>query len=292
MNSRPSVIQKVIEYTEPRPTTHANFEKPDTIQATTSAAIEGLYMLGPTGAFTNAAAAYTGLLVQDKTNKLTGALAGAATGAGLAAAAGHFLGPGATIPLAVMGGICGAYSTLRGNNIARFRDAGAFGITFAAPFQGGAKAGVALSALVAAEFENEAVRGLVGAALGGAAGAAFGYTGQSFLNVGYSALAGAACGAFASTGGHRIGQSMRNMTEDLSHKMSKKKDPNEPDKPKSLMGRTLGVLPMAAFRQGAQSLIMGSFSPMNFAMGWGIDVTMSGYEIYRQMQEEKKQKPD
>ena len=242
-------------------------------------------MLGLSGALTNPAATYVGLKVQDKfDSKLAGALTAAATGTALAAAAGHLFGGGASIPVAIMGGVCGVYSTLRGNKEAIFRDAGAWGLTVAVPFEGGAKAGVALSGVLAAEFDNELARGAAGLALGGAAGALFGMTGHSKLSVIGSALAGGAVAAFAATGGHRLGNVMRNMTEDLSEKMTNSGEKAE-DEPKTFLEKTAGALPMALVRQGGMSLIMGKLSLADWkgslitvGTGFAIDATLTAYD--------------
>lgn len=278
LSESPGTLKKILDYTEVRPTTDCNFAEPQLLQACSSAAVEGFYMLGVSGAVTNAAAAAVGLSTQKKLGKTSGALAGAATGAALAATAGHFLGATSVGAAAAMGALAGAYSTLRGNQLSKFRDAGAFGLTFAAPFQGGAKAGVALSSLVATEIDHEGLRALTAAGLGGAAGLAFGMTGHSALNPAMSALLGGATSALAAVAGPRIGQTMRNATEDMSHKMAGKK--KQDDKPKGFVGRAVGVLPMAAFRQGAMAAIMGKANLASWVTGFGIDATLSAYEIY------------
>lgn len=278
---RPGLVRRALDYTQVRPTTDSNFEKPQLLQACSSAAVEGFYMLGPSGALTNSAATAVGLTTQMKFGKAAGALAGAATGAALAATAGHFLGAGAVAPLAAMGGLAGAYSTLRGNEVSRFRDAGAFGLSFAAPFQGGAKAGVALTGLLATEIENEGLRALAAAGMGSAAGLAFGLTGHSALGPVMSAVAAGASSAMAAVAGPRLGQAMRNATEDMSQKMaSKAKEPGDEEKPKSFVGRAVGVLPMAAIRQGAMAAIMGKANLVSWVTGFGIDASLSAYEIY------------
>lgn len=277
--TRPNIVRRALDYTKVRPTTDCNFKEPQLLQACSSAAVEGFYMLGTSGAVTNAAATAVGLTTQKKFGKAAGALAGAATGAALAATAGHFLGAASIAPLAAMGGLAGAYSTLRGNQVSRFRDAGAFGLSFAAPFQGGAKAGVALTGLVATEIENEGLRALAAAGMGSAAGLAFGLTGHSALGPVMSAVAAGTSSALASVAGPRLGQAMRNMTEDMGEKMTKK-DPAKADEPKSFVQKAVGVLPMAAVRQGAMAAIMGKANLVSWVTGFGIDASLSAYEIY------------
>jgi hypothetical protein len=285
--TRTSFVRKALDYTKVRPTTDCNYKEPQLLQACSSAAVEGFYMLGASGAVTNSAATAVGLTAQKKFGKTVGALSGAATGAALAATAGHFLGAPALVPVALMGGLAGAYSTLRGNEQSRFRDAGAFGLSFAAPFQGGAKAGVALTGLVATEIENEGLRALAAAGMGSAAGLAFGLSGHSGLGVLASALTAGATSALAAVAGPRLGQAMRNGTEDMSRKMAKKKEEQaDDDTPQSFVGRAVGVLPMAAFRQGAQAAIMGKADLASWLTGFGIDATLSAYEIYLTKQKE------
>lgn len=291
----PSLVRRALDYTEVRPSTDCNFEEPQILQAASSAAVEGFYMLGPSGAVTNSAAAAVGLTAQKQFGKPVGVLAGAATGAALAAAAGQLFGGSAAVPLAVMGGLCGAYSTMRGNQESKFRDAGAFGLSFAVPFSGGAKAGVAIGSLLAAEFDHEGTRALAGAALGSAAGLACALTGHSALGPGLSALAGGVAATLGSVAGPRLGQAMRNLTEDMGEKMTKKKEesgeaPSEETAEKSLFQRTAGVVPMALARQGAMSLIMGKANFMSWVTGAGIDAGLSAYEIFLTKRKEDAEK--
>lgn len=277
-----STYVKAMDYTKVRPTTNCSFEKPQLTQACTSAAIEGFYMLGPVGAVTNSISTAVGLKTQMKHGKVIGALTGAATGAALFTAASHLMGAsGGVLPTAAMGALGGAFSTLRGNNVSRFRDAGALGLGLAAPFQGGAKAGVALSGLIATEIEDEGLRALAAAGLGSAAGLMAGMAGYSTLNPMMSAIAAGTSSAFASVAGPKIGQSLRNLAEDLSHKMTaKKSEEDEPAKEKSFVSRAVGVVPIAMVRQGAMAAIMGKANLVSWATGLTIDSSLAAYEIY------------
>ncbi|MBT9581845.1 hypothetical protein IV102_00755 [bacterium] len=289
ITSLPPVARKVLDYTLPRPTTASNYAEPQVFQAVSSATIEGFYMLGLSGAVTNAAATVVGLTTQQRFGKLPGALAGAATGAGLAAAAGALMGTGSPGVAAVFGGLCGAYSTLRGNQESRFRDAGAFGLTFGSPLlQGGAKAGIGLASVLAAEFEGEGTRALVAGGLGVAAGVAFSLTGYSGLSPVMAALACGGISIFGSVAGPRLAMVMRNASEDMGKKMV---HPNQPAAERSLLSRTAGVLPMAAFRQGVMAFTMGRFDPTSVAIGFGLDASMSAYEVYLNSREDKKPPP-
>lgn len=282
------VTRKALDYTRPRPTTASNYPEPQLFQATSSATIEGFYMLGPSGALTNAAATLVGLSAQKKFGKLTGALAGTATGASLAALAGHLLGANSVATAAIFGGMCGAYSTLRGNEESRFRDAGAFGLTFGSPLlNGGAKAGLGLAAVVATEVEHEGGRALLAGALGAAAGVAFSLTGCTGLSPAVAAAACAGVSIFGAVGGPRLGMLMRNATEDIGQKMAGSAEP-KPAQEKSLLSRTAGVLPMAAFRQSVMAFTMGKFDPTSIAIGFGLDASMSAYEVYLNKQNEQK----
>lgn len=278
--------KKALEYSSPRPTTASNYEEPQIYQAASSAAIEGFYMLGVSGAFTNAAAAVVGLSTQKKVGKLAGALAGAATGAGLAALAGTFLGANSATSSAIFGGLCGAFSTLRGNQESKFRDAGAYGLAFGSPLlSGGAKAGIGLASVLGAEFDNEGVRALVAGGLGAAAGVAFSLSGHCALSPVMAALACGGVSAATSVGGPRLAMVMRNAGEDMGGKIVK---PKEEAAPKSLLSRTAGVLPMAALRQGVMAFTMGRFDVGSLAIGFGLDASMSAYEVFLNAKNDKK----
>lgn len=259
----------------PRPTTASNYPEPQLFQAASNGTIEGFYMLGLSGAVTNAAATVVGLKAQTLTDsKLVGTLAGAATGAGLAAAANTLLGTGAPGAAAVLGGLVGAYSVLRNNQEARFRDAGAFGLSFGGPIvQGGAKAALGLASAVAAEVDHEGLRTLAGAGLGAAAGVALSLTGATALS---PLVAGAACagvGIFGSVLGPRAGMAMRNVTEDLGGKMVQTEE-------KTLLSRTAGIIPMSAVKQGVMAFLMGRFDAGSLAIGFTLDASMSAYEVF------------
>jgi hypothetical protein len=60
----------------------------------------------------------------------------------------------------------------------------------------------------------------------------------------------------------------------------KKGDQKTSDEPKGFMGRAVGVLPMAAVRQGAMAAIMGKANLVSWATGFGIDASLSAYEIF------------
>lgn len=277
-------IQRVLKYTEIRPSTAADFDKPDRVQAASSATIEGFYMLGLGGAVANAAATLVGLEAQDRFGKTAGALAGAAAGAALGALSGHLLGASSLALTSTLGGVCGAYSTLRGNEKARFRDAGAFGLTFGSPvLQGGAKAALGLASVLGAECEKESHRGLLGGALGAAAGVAFSLAGQSALSPLVAGLAGAGVGAFGAVAGPRIANAMRNASEDIGKKMVKPKEsqnPEEAAQSKSPVQRIVGGLPLAVMRQGVMAFAMGRLDPTSVAIGFGLDTATSAYEVY------------
>lgn len=329
-------VQKALAYTRPRPTTACNFEEPQLFQAGSSAAIEGFYMLGLSGALTNSAATVAGLAAHKKLGKLPGVLVGVATGAVLAGAAAAIASPAGLATLgslarslgipfassasaataataataasaaaataataalttaatttfataAAFGGLVAAYSTLRGNPTSKFRDAGAFGLSFGSPLlHGPAKAGLGIASALAAEFDNEAVRGLVAGGLGAAAGVAFSLTGHAPFPPAVAALACAGVSAFGAVGGPRIGMVMRNLTEDVGQKMVKN---DQPVKEKSLLSRTAGVVPMAAVRQTVMAALMGRFDPTSVATGFALDAGMSAYEIYLTTKNEKK----
>lgn len=267
-----TAVSKAWSYTIPRPTTASNFPEPQIFQAASNGTIEGFYMLGLAGAFTNTAATVVGLKTQNKFGKIAGALAGAATGAALGAAAQSVLG-GAVGPAALFGGLCGAYSTLRGNQEARFRDAGAFGLTFGAPFvSGGAKAGLGLASVVAAEVDNEGLRALAGAGLGAATGVAFSLAGVTSMSPLVAGLACGGVGVFGALAGPRLGMVMRNVTEDMGKGMVKEE--------KGLLSRTIGVVPMSAAKQGVMAALFGKFDLGSIAIGFALDASLSAYEIY------------
>ena len=108
-----ATLKKALDYSKPRPTTASNYEKPQLLQAASSASIAGFYMMGPAGAVTQTAATIVGLKIQEKCdNKWLGAAAGAATGAALAALAGHVTGTPGLALQATLGGVGGAFCTL------------------------------------------------------------------------------------------------------------------------------------------------------------------------------------
>lgn len=275
-----------MRHTLPRPTTASNFDGPQIFLGASTATTEGFYLLGPAGAVTNTLATAAGLATEKKFGRLPAALVGAATGAGLAAAAGALFGTHGAVVGATMGGVVGAYSTLRGNHASRYRDAGSFGLIAGSAFVSGpAKAGLGLAAVVAHRFENEKVRGLAAGAMGAAAGVAFATTGFSPLT---PLVAGLACGgaaAFGATVGPRLAMLSRNLTEDLGGKMTK---PGASDAPKSMLSRTVGILPMAAIRQGGMAFCLGQFNAPAVAVGFALDFGLSVYEVYLNKKQEER----
>jgi len=286
------LARKALAYSEPRPTTASNYEKPQLLQAASSAAIAGFYMMGPSGAVTSTVAAVVGLKTQERYGKTAGALAGAATGAGLSALAGHLLGAQSVVATAVLGGIGGAFCTLRCNQVSRFRDAGAYGLAFGSPLaSGGAKAALGLSSVLAAEVENEGKRALVALGLGTATGVALSLTGMNSLSPLVSAAACAGLSVFTSVAGPRLAMAMRNAGEDIGQKMTPKNQQNPRPQEKSLTGRMLGTLPIAALNQTASAFIMGRFDPVSIGVGFSIDAATSAYEVYLNAQEAKEKDP-
>lgn len=280
-------LKKALDYTKPRPTTASNYEKPQIIQAASSACLAGFYMMGPAGAVTQTAAALVGLKTQEKYGKWVGALSGAATGAALAALSGHLLGTPGLAVQATLGGIGGAFCTLRTNQVSRFRDAGAYGLTFGSPLAaGGAKAALGLSSVLAAEVEHEGKRALVAAGMGAATGVALSMAGMNHFSPLVSAAACAGLSVFASVCGPRVAMVMRNASEDLGQKMSKSQAES---KEKSLTARMLGTLPMAAVAQSVAAFTMGKFNPVSIGVGFAIDASTSAYEVYLNHKQEKAQ---
>lgn len=287
------VVRKALDYSEPRPTTASNYDRPQILQAASSASIAGFYMMGPSGAVTTTAATIAGLKTQEKFGKTAGALVGAATGAGLAAVAGHLLGSQTLLIQATLGGIGGAFCTLRTNQISRFRDAGGYGLTFGSPLAtGGAKAALGLSSVLAAEVQHEGKRALTAAAVGAATGVALSLTGMNHLSPLVSAAACGGLSVFASVCGPRIAMTMRNAGEDIGQKMTKGKQQPEKKEEKSLLSRTVGTLPMAALRQSVTAFTMGKFDPISIGVGFAIDASTSVYEVYLNHKHEQEQKPN
>jgi len=276
-----ATFQKALDYSKPRPTTASNYEKPQLLQAASSASIAGFYMMGPAGAVTQTAATIVGLKTQEKYGKWVGAAAGAATGATLAALSGHILGVPSIALQATLGGVGGAFCTLRTNQVSRLRDAGGYGLTFGSPLaEGGAKAALGLSSVLAAEVQHEGKRALVAAGMGAATGVALSMTGMNHLTPLVSAAACAGLSVFASVCGPRIAMTMRNAGEDLGQKMSKGKPEADGAKPKTLSSRILGTLPMAGLRQSVTAFTMGKFDPISIGVGFAIDASTSAYEVY------------
>lgn len=287
-----ATCRKALDYSKPRPTTHSNYEKPQLLQAASSASIAGFYMMGPAGAVTQTAATIVGLKTQEKFGKWAGAAAGAATGAALAAAAGSLMGvPGVAVQ-ATLGGIGGAFCTLRTNQVSRFRDAGGYGLTFGSPLaEGGAKATLGLSSVLAAEIQHEGKRALAAAGLGAATGVALSLAGLNHLSPLVSAAACGGLSVFASVAGPRIAMVMRNASEDMGQKMAKPEPAGEGEaKQKSLTGRMLGTLPMAGLRQGVTAFTMGKFDPISIGVGFAIDASTSAYEVYLNHKQEQADK--
>lgn len=285
-----ATVKKALDYSKPRPSTHSNYEKPQLLQAASSASIAGFYMMGPAGAVTQTAATIVGLKTQEKFgSKWAGAAAGAATGAALAAAAGSLMGvPGVAVQ-ATLGGIGGAFCTLRTNQVSRFRDAGGYGLTFGSPLAtGGAKAALGLSSVLAAEVQHEGKRALAAAGMGAATGVALSLAGMNHLTPLVSAAACAGLSVFASVAGPRIAMVMRNAAEDMGKKMAKPEPAGEGEgKEKSLTGRMLGTLPMAGLRQGVTAFTMGKFDPISIGVGFAIDASTSAYEVYLNHKQEQ-----
>lgn len=283
-----ATLRKAVEYSDPRPTTASNYEKPQLLQAASSASIAGFYMMGPAGALTQTAATIVGLKTQEKYGKWVGAATGAATGAALAALSGHLMGvPGLALQ-ATLGGVGGAFCTLRTNEVSRFRDAGGYGLTFGSPLAtGGAKAALGLSSVLAAEVQHEGKRALVAAGMGAATGVALSMAGMNHLTPLVSAAACAGLSVFASVCGPRLAMVMRNAGEDIGQKMSKGKA--EEGKEKSLSGRILGTLPMAGLRQSVTAFTMGKFDPISIGVGFAIDASTSAYEVYLNHKHEQAQ---
>lgn len=287
-----ATLRKAVDYSNPRPTTASNYEKPQLLQAASSASIAGFYMMGPAGAITQTAATIVGLKTQEKYGKWVGAASGAATGAALAALSGHLMGlPGLGVQ-AALGGIGGAFCTLRTNQVSRFRDAGGYGLTFGSPLaDGGAKAALGLSSVLAAEVQHEGKRALVAAGMGAATGVALSMAGMNHLTPLVSAAACAGLSVFASVCGPRLAMVMRNAGEDIGQKMSKNKPEADgaPAKEKSLSGRILGTLPMAGLRQSVTAFTMGKFDPISIGVGFAIDASTSAYEVYLNHKHEQEQ---
>ena len=287
-----ATFRKAVDYSNPRPTTHSNYEKPQLLQAASSASIAGFYMMGPAGAITQTAATIVGLKTQEKCggSKWVGAAAGAATGAALAALSGHLMGLPGVGAQAALGGIGGAFCTLRTNQVSRFRDAGGYGLTFGSPLAtGGAKAALGLSSVLAAEVQHEGKRALVAAGMGAATGVALSMTGMNHLTPLVSAAACAGLSVFASVCGPRIAMVMRNAGEDIGQKMAKNKPEADgtPAREKSLSGRILGTLPMAGLRQSVTAFTMGKFDPISIGVGFAIDASTAAYEVYLNHKQEQ-----
>ncbi|MBS2039975.1 hypothetical protein JST97_33625 [bacterium] len=286
-----ATFKKALDYTNPRPTTASNYEKPQLLQAASSASIAGFYMMGPAGAVTQTAATIVGLKAQEKCgNKWVGAAAGAATGATLAALAGHVMGTPGIALQAALGGVGGAFCTLRTNQVSRFRDAGGYGLTFGSPLaQGGAKAALGLSSVLAAEVQHEGKRAVVAAGLGAATGVALSMTGMNHLSPLVSAAACAGLSVFASVCGPRAAMTMRNAGEDIGQKMAKGKPQTDRPHEKSLTSRIIGTLPMAGLRQSVTAFTMGKFDPISIGVGFAIDASTSAYEVYLNHKHEQEQ---
>jgi len=285
-----ATAKKALDYSKPRPTTHSNYDKPQLLQAASSASIAGFYMMGPAGAITQTAATIVGLKTQEKcgNNKWIGAAAGAATGAALAALAGHVMGTPGLALQATLGGVGGAFCTLRTNQISRFRDAGGYGLTFGSPLaEGGAKAALGLSSVLAAEVEHEGKRALVALGLGAATGVALSMSGMNHLSPLISAAACAGLTVFASVCGPRVAMTMRNAGEDIGQKMAKGKPQADNPQGKSLSSRIIGTLPMAGLRQSVTAFTMGKFDPISIGVGFAIDASTSAYEVYLNHQREQ-----
>lgn len=281
-------LRKALDYSRPRPTTASNYDQPQLLQAASSASIAGFYMMGPAGAVTQTAATIVGLKTQEKYGKWVGALSGAATGAALAALSGHFMGTPSIAIQATLGGIGGAFCTLRTNEVSKFRDAGGYGLTFGSPLaEGGAKAALGLSSVLAAEVEHEGKRALVAAGMGAATGVALSMAGMNHLSPLVSAAACAGLSVFASVCGPRVAMVMRNASEDLGRKMSKGKPEAAGAEPKQLSSRILGTLPMAGLRQGVTAFTMGKFDPVSIGVGFAIDASTSAYEVYLNHKQEQ-----
>lgn len=290
-------FKKALDYSKPRPTTASNYERPQLLQAASSASIAGFYMMGPAGAVTQTAATIVGLKTQEKCgSKWVGAAAGAATGAALAALAGHVMGTPGLAVQATLGGVGGAFCTLRTNQVSRFRDAGGYGLTFGSPLaQGGAKAALGLSSVLAAEVQHEGKRAVVAAGLGAATGVALSMTGMNHLSPLVSAAACAGLSVFASVCGPRAAMTMRNAGEDIGQKMAKGKPKTDNPHEKSLSSRILGTIPMAGLRQSVTAFTMGKFDPISIGVGFAIDASTSAYEVYlnhkHEQEQAAKQKP-
>lgn len=271
-------------YTKPRPTTAGNFEKSDYLQAVGTGAIEGFYMLGPVGALSAGGAALTGVVMRRHNfGKVTSAMTSAATGAALAAAAGHFLGTG-SIGLAVMGGVCGAYACLRGDKESRLRDAGFAGLTYCAPFlPGPGKAAVGIAAAVAAHCESDWARAAVGGSLGGAIGVGLALSGLTGATPLVAGLAGATAGALGPIIGPRLTQVMRNVYEDVGQRLNHNKsdEPTPADDHRSRVYRSLGAVPVAFAKEMVLATILADGNWAHGLIGGVVDASMGFYTMYR-----------
>lgn len=215
-------IQWADEYTSPRANTAGNFKQASYVQALLQGAAEGAYLEGWSGALIGGGSALMGTLVDRKTSNpwlalATGAGAGTAFGAAISALTGGPVAVGM-----VVGGLTGAFQTIRSTALSRVRDAGGNATMISALFVPGiAKVAGGIGASVGARMDSKAAQAAVGAAAGAALGAVLAATGFAPVGVATAVLGSAAAGALGPFFGPRFSQGFRNLAEDAGKGVDK-----------------------------------------------------------------------
>lgn len=267
-------ISWVDRKSSPEDDTHGDLASPAYLQAAVGAGLEGLALMGWSGALGSSAASLAGVAVEEWTGSgslavATGAVVGA-TMCSLPAVAG---GLPVFMQKAVCGALLGVFQTLGSGKVAAVRDASDGGAMLAGVMmRGPAKVAAGIASALSMRLVEGQHPGRE-AALAAALGVGIG-VGLSAVGMGSMSLAGAGlmCGAAAGGGvlvGPRYAQMVRNLGKDagtaIEHQMRGARVLHGPLTP--AVRNSLGAVPAALASEAAKGLLYADGDPTGMLLG-------------------------
>lgn len=261
--------------TLPQGDTKGDFDRPAYTQALMNGAIEGFALGGWRGSVISCVASSAGVYTEDKTGShALGLATGMATGLGVGVLTGLAAGPPGVVMGAAEGVLLGGFSTFRGDQKSRVRDAASLGTLLASALHGPSKVASGIGAALATHIgENATVAKLaeriglsptatklmLGAALGVGTGMALSLVGLAPLGAAATAAICAGTSAIGSVFGPRYSQFFRNLSKDFGNFAAGEATRlglHAPGEDNPRVRNCLGALPTSMVKEGFKSFVL------------------------------------